>query len=133
MQRSTTLSSVLFAVSLAVTSCSGDRNVATSSAMGLSDAASPTLGHARPCSPRDSDYPMESIRANEQGTSHIAFSIRPDGSTHNIAMVRSSGFSRLDDAALNIVVACKFAPELQIGANPAIGVIVLQLVWRLTQ
>jgi len=49
------------------------------------------------------DYPPESMLAQEQGIAALRFVVTEDGSIDDIQVVRSSGFSRLDQAAVTMV------------------------------
>ncbi len=49
------------------------------------------------------DYPPESMLAQEQGIAALRFVVAKDGSIDDIHVVRSSGFSRLDQAAMTTV------------------------------
>ena len=60
-------------------------------------------------------YPVESRRKREQGTVLLALTLAPDGSVDTIAVARSSGFSRLDNAALDAVRRWRWKPMVQQG------------------
>lgn len=62
-------------------------------------------------------YPTESRRQREQGTVVLALMLGVDGRVENISVARSSGHSRLDDAALRAVRKWRWAPTLQ-GGQP---------------
>lgn len=62
-------------------------------------------------------YPTESRRQREQGTVVLALTLDVDGRVANISVARSSGHSRLDDAALRAVRKWRWAPTLQ-GGQP---------------
>ena len=49
-----------------------------------------------------SDYPQESIAAKETGRTVVLVDLADDGSIASAAVVRSSGFARLDEASLAI-------------------------------
>ena len=55
-------------------------------------------------------YPMESRRKHEQGTVVLGLVLDLTGRVSSIAVVRSSGFERLDDAALRAVRKWRWAP-----------------------
>jgi TonB family protein len=65
-------------------------------------------------SPRPS-YPVLSLRRGEQGTAVVRIQIAVDGSVAGVELVESSGFTRLDDAALNGVRAWRFRPATRNG------------------
>ena len=77
------------------------------------------------------DYPIESRRRREQGTVRLRVVITPDGRVKTIEVARSSGFDRLDQAALRAVRAWLFRPGTQAGvAVEAVGA--LSIPFRLT-
>lgn len=61
-------------------------------------------------------YPTESRRKREQGTVVLALMLGLDGSVESIAISRSSGFARLDDAARDAVRRWRWAPTIRNGA-----------------
>lgn len=48
-------------------------------------------------------YPSWARRQNMQGVSHIVFKLLPDGSASDLRLIKSSGFSILDNEALSTV------------------------------
>jgi len=60
-------------------------------------------------------YPMESRRRHEQGTVRLRVVITIDGKVKDISVARSSGFDRLDKAALDAVRKWHFRPGTQAG------------------
>jgi len=71
-------------------------------------------------------YPMESRRRHEQGTVRLRVVITVEGRVKDISVARSSGFDRLDKAALDAVRRWKFRPGTQAG-NPveAVGTLAI--------
>lgn len=63
-------------------------------------------GSTRAC--REPSYPSASERLGEQGISGISLLIGADGRVKETRVDQSSGFRRLDDAALRAFGACKF-------------------------
>lgn len=61
-------------------------------------------------------YPVESRRKKEQGTVELLLILAADGRVETISISRSSGFARLDDAALGAVRRWRWAPTLRDGA-----------------
>jgi len=55
-------------------------------------------------------YPIESRRSHEQGTVVLAVLLSPTGSVAEISVAKSSGFARLDKAALAAVRKWRWAP-----------------------
>lgn len=62
-------------------------------------------------------YPLESRRKREQGTVLLMLTLALDGSVESVAISRSSGFARLDDAALDAVRRWRWNPVIQ-GGEP---------------
>jgi protein TonB len=60
----------------------------------------------KPCAPRI--YPPESLKAGEQGVTWVKYTTGPDGAVITAEVGRSSGFARLDAAAVEHVKTCKF-------------------------
>lgn len=73
---------------------------------------SSSMIHAPP--PR---YPMESRRKREQGTVVLNLLLRTDGSVAELHILRSSGHSRLDEAARNAVRRWRWSPTVRDGAS----------------
>ncbi len=63
------------------------------------------------------NYPDISVRLNEEGTTTLSFHIAVDGSVNNVAVAKSSGFPRLDEAALSCAGRWRYKPAMQDG-NP---------------
>jgi periplasmic protein TonB len=75
-------------------------------------------------------YPRRSIMNNEQGVSQLELLIGADGRVRESRVAQSSGFFRLDQAALQALSACEFEPERVNGvARQAWARI--RYVWRL--
>jgi TonB family protein len=62
-------------------------------------------------------YPPESVRAGEEGGTILQVLVDEKGRASDVRVVRSSGYERLDDAAVSAVGMWKFAPSTQ-GALP---------------
>lgn len=60
-------------------------------------------------------YPVESRRRREEGTVRLRVVVTADGRVKEIGVARSSGFDRLDDAALDAVRKWRFRPGMQAG------------------
>ncbi|MCC8390980.1 energy transducer TonB [Paraburkholderia sp. MMS20-SJTR3] len=67
------------------------------------------------CNIAQPDYPALSRRRGETGTAYVRFVIGLSGKLEEIALKKSSGFSRLDDAALAAVHASACKPYLENG------------------
>jgi protein TonB len=61
-------------------------------------------------------YPMDSRRKHEQGTVFLSVLVGLDGRVSDISVSRSSGSSRLDDAALAAVKRWRWSPTMRNGA-----------------
>lgn len=76
-------------------------------------------------------YPLDSRRKREQGTVVLALRVGTDGAVEKISVARSSGFSRLDDAARDAVKHWRWRPILRGGqAVPVEGVVEIPFVIR---
>jgi protein TonB len=76
-------------------------------------------------------YPLESRRKREEGTVRLRVVITADGRVKAISVAKSSGFERLDEAALETVAKWKFKPGEQAGA-PVEAVGFLLIPFKLT-
>lgn len=76
-------------------------------------------------------YPENSQRLNEQGTSTIRVLIGADGLPQRAEIGKSSGFDRLDRAALATVMRWRFVPGKRNGVPEAMWFSV-PIVWKLT-
>ncbi|WP_313808576.1 energy transducer TonB [Sphingobium sp.] len=76
-------------------------------------------------------YPIESRRKREQGTVVLALTLGMDGAVESIAINRSSGFSRLDDAARDAVRGWRWKPIMRDGQAVRVkGVVEIPFVLR---
>jgi len=62
------------------------------------------------------DYPALSRRRGEAGTAYVNFVIGVSGAIENIELAKSSGYPRLDDAALAAMRASSCRPYTENGA-----------------
>jgi protein TonB len=67
------------------------------------------------CNIAKPDYPSLSRRRGETGTAYVKFVVGLSGKLESIELKKSSGFSRLDDAALAAVRASACKPYLENG------------------
>jgi protein TonB len=67
------------------------------------------------CNIAKPEYPSLSKRRGETGTAYVKFVVGLTGKLENIELKKSSGFSRLDDAALAAVHASACKPYLENG------------------
>jgi len=75
-------------------------------------------------------YPPVSVRLNEQGTVHLRAYIGTDGKASRVTVVRSSGFPRLDQAAVESVHRWGFVPGTRNG-NPEPMWVEMPVLFRL--
>lgn len=61
-------------------------------------------------------YPSISQRLNEQGTVTLSFHITTDGGVSGVSVAKTSGYSRLDDAAVSCAQNWHYKPAMQNGA-----------------
>jgi TonB family protein len=61
------------------------------------------------------DYPVASKRLTEEGTVHLRFLVGVDGKIVESAIEKSSGFRRLDEAAIQGLSKCAFKPRTKDG------------------
>lgn len=73
------------------------------------DGSAANLGNPAP------RYPVESRRAREEGTVRLRVQISADGAVQEISVAKTSGYDRLDKAALETVRRWKFRPGTQAG------------------
>ena len=90
-----------------------------------------TIVDPRSCAPTADDYPIESRRREETGTTGITFTIAPNGRLTAFGVVRSSGFLRLDFTALVKLAGCNFRPGTDADGNPTSGSFDVDYVWKL--
>ncbi len=69
-------------------------------------------------------YPSASRRAHEEGTVMLKVLVSPDGRAQDLMVATSSGFARLDDAALATVKRWAFLPAKQAGRPVSAWVLV---------
>lgn len=75
-------------------------------------------------------YPKQARLAGEEGTVRLKFDVGIDGRLAAANVVKSSGFSDLDRAALNALSSCTFKSATQDGA-PIRSSLVTDYVWSL--
>jgi TonB family protein len=108
-----------------------DRNVAQSTRSGERLEQSPTIGSMATCAPTRDDYPVDSRRLNEQGTTRMRFSVDASGKVVQADLARSSGYPRLDEVALNKLSACTFKAGMFAEGRQFSGPMEVDFVWRL--
>jgi periplasmic protein TonB len=83
------------------------------------------------CAPTRADYPSESLRANEQGTTRIRFSINSEGSLIRTEVLESSGYPRLDEVAVRKLAECKFRAGKDANGVPIGGTFDVKYTWKI--
>lgn len=79
-------------------------------------------------------YPMESRSKREQGTVELLIILGVNGSVETISVSRSSGFPRLDSAALSAVRRWRWAPTVRDGAPVKVrGIVEIPFVLQSAQ
>lgn len=76
------------------------------------------------------DYPSASRRMEEEGTVTLKFLIGIDGQVLQAEIEKSSGFSRLDEAARNALSKCQFRPGT-VDGKPEQSWANIKYTWRL--
>jgi periplasmic protein TonB len=82
--------------------------------------------------PEERDYPDTSRRLKEEGDVIISILINSDGSVGDVKVEKSSGYQRLDDAAVDFYKnkASKFLPATRAG-QPVAAWKTLKVTWKL--
>lgn len=91
--------------------------LASAVALLTSVAGNADAGTARTPAPssetcRPAKYPAESLRAGEKGSVVLSMVVTADGSVRSVEVAQSSGFPRLDAAAMTAIRTCRFTPQL---------------------
>lgn len=74
------------------------------------NASAPAAAIAPGAHCKTPEYPKASRRQNEEGVVSLRFLVDSDGRVLNAEVEKSSGYSRLDDAARNALALCQFRP-----------------------
>lgn len=83
------------------------------------------------CAPTAGDYPLESRRLEETGTTRIRFTVNDTGRLVAFEIVDTSGFPRLDIAALSALSTCVFSPGRRADGSTHGGAFEVKYVWKL--
>jgi protein TonB len=114
---------------------SREENVAASETRSERTEAAPTAppsfraGYLRNPEPQ---YPSASRRLGEQGTVQLRVLVSADGHAAHVAVHRSSGFPRLDDAAAAAVRDWRFVPAKR-GTTPVEAHVIVPIVFKLEE
>ena len=76
-------------------------------------------------------YPVDSLKEDEQGDTVVDLMIDERGRVHEVVVVQSSGYSRLDGAAVVSFSRCVFPAEVALHSG-APAPYRIQLQWRTT-
>lgn len=76
------------------------------------------------------EYPHADVQAGHQGTVTLNFLVDQDGKVGDSKVVKSSGFSTMDEAARTALVKCRFHPATKNG-KPVKDWTKVQYVWTL--
>ncbi len=80
------------------------------------------------------DYPPSALRAEEQGTVGIAWTVNAQGRAENCRVTSSSGSSALDQATCRILERRgRYSPALDAAGNPMATTRSRRVTWRLPQ
>jgi protein TonB len=91
----------------------------------------PMIGPRPISGPHSADlYPPKSILAHERGRVAMIICISPSGKVDDVKLAASSGFPRLDEAALNIAAQYRFKPAMR-GGNPVPVCVRYQLSFKI--
>ena len=86
---------------------------------------------ANPLDMSDADYPLESLIANEEGRVTLNLIVNAEGRVAFAQRLISSGFDRLDQAAIQIATArWMFRPAIRDG-QPTVGSVKVDVAWSL--
>ena len=97
---------------------------------GLKDSG-PLIGPRPISGPHGADfYPPKSILAHERGRVAMIICISSGGKVDDVKLAASSGFPRLDEAALNIAEQYRFKPAMR-GGVPVPVCVRYQLNFRI--
>lgn len=78
------------------------------------------------------DYPPSSIRAEEEGTTAIKWTINTQGRVENCVVTESSGSNALDQAACRALTRrARYSPATDAAGNPIATTQSRRVVWRL--
>jgi protein TonB len=88
----------------------------------------PIINAAASC--QKPEYPSASRRNEEEGTVQLRFLIGPEGNVLESQVEKSSGFTRLDEAARSALSRCQFKPGT-LNGKPEQSWASMKYTWRL--
>jgi TonB family protein len=77
------------------------------------------------------EYPYASIRLQEKGTSVITLTVDATGAVTGSSVVKSSGSTRLDQAAADALSVCRFKPARDSAGTAVASTYPMRFEWRL--
>lgn len=78
------------------------------------------------------DYPAASLRAGEQGAVKLEIIVATDGRVSSCAVLRSSGYARLDRATCQLLARrARFWPALAADGTPVVEALLHEASWTL--
>ena len=77
-------------------------------------------------------YPAAWRRAGEAGEVRLRLQVEPNGKVSEARIEKSSGYRRLDDAAREAALECKYRPGMGSDGKPMRAAVTKIYVWRLT-
>ena len=80
----------------------------------------------------DKLYPLASMRLGESGRNVVRIWVGPDGKPQKAEITKTSGFPRLDDAAIKLAMAQRFKPATVNGVATPTS-LELPLFWKLPE
>lgn len=89
----------------------------------------PAILESNPCRPV---YPHEAVKLREEGTVKLQFTVGANGTLVGSAIVKSSGYRDLDQAALQALIHCRFKPAYREG-RPVQAAFVMEYRWQLKE
>ena len=103
----------------------------TAQAASRRPGALPAIVNISECAPKAEDYPPESARRNETGTTRIGFTIDEKGKLKAFGVANTSGHLLLDYTALIKLAGCTFKPGKAADGSAIGGSFTIEYVWRL--
>jgi TonB family protein len=76
------------------------------------------------------EYPLASLRRGESGGVSVRARLSADGIPQSVEVTKSSGFERLDQAAMNNLMSCRFTPGFNRDKPIPVDVVV-PYIWTL--
>jgi protein TonB len=110
----------------------GAANAGAANAAGEGAPLGPVIppSHADYLSNPRPDYPAQSRAQGEQGVVFLAVGVSAEGATRSVALHKSCGHERLDQAAMNAVRRWRFVPARQ-GGQPVAGAVIVPIRFKL--